>query len=138
MSLPEWLLLAAIVALALGVAAWLLARRASAETKRLGARIQRLPWRSKWWLVRALAADARVPAVARAIPPFLVLYLAMPFDLIPDFIPVIGQLDDIVVLVVGVGLLLRLVPRAVMLDAVQQAEARARPPAAAGEAKGRP
>src|SRR5882724_156389 len=97
---------------------WWLARSADAGARRLMKRIVRLPWRAKLRLVRLLAMDPMIPLWLRAIPPALVLYLASPIDLIPDFIPVLGQLDDIVVLAVGVGLLARLVPRARLLDAI--------------------
>ncbi len=41
-----------------------------------------------------MLADARVPRRAKLALGALVPYLALPFDLVPDFIPVIGQLDD--------------------------------------------
>ncbi|HEX8833102.1 MAG TPA: DUF1232 domain-containing protein [Abditibacteriaceae bacterium] len=47
-------------------------------------------------LVRAALRDRRVPFWRKASLGALVLYLAMPFDLIPDFIPVVGQADDLV------------------------------------------
>lgn len=47
-----------------------------------------------------MLADSRVPRRAKAPLAFLVAYLALPFDLIPDFIPVLGHLDD-AVLVAG-------------------------------------
>jgi len=50
-------------------------------------------------LVANLLADRRVPAQAKATLAGVVAYLAMPFDLIPDFIPVLGYLDDLVLVV---------------------------------------
>src|SRR2546429_66188 len=50
-------------------------------------------------LVANLLADRRVPAQARATLAGVVAYLAMPFDLIPDFIPVLGYLDALVLVV---------------------------------------
>ena len=43
-------------------------------------------------------------------------YLAMPFDIIPDRIPIIGQLDDFVVLTVGVRTMLRRIPEPLLLE----------------------
>lgn len=58
-------------------------------------------------LVRRLARDPRVPRRSKLLLVFLVAYLALPFDLIPDFIPVLGQLDDALLVV----LVLRFVVR---------------------------
>jgi uncharacterized membrane protein YkvA (DUF1232 family) len=45
-------------------------------------------------LFKRLLADKRVPVTGKLLLGGMVLYLAMPFDLVPDFIPVAGQLDD--------------------------------------------
>jgi uncharacterized membrane protein YkvA (DUF1232 family) len=58
-------------------------------------------------LVTRLARDPRVPRRRRLLLVGLVGYLALPFDLIPDFVPVAGQLDDAVV----VALVLRSIVR---------------------------
>jgi uncharacterized membrane protein YkvA (DUF1232 family) len=99
---------------ALLLAALILWRMATKRTKRLAGRIGALPWRHKLELARALMRDDRIPVYARIVPPLLVLYLALPLDIVPDFIPVIGQLDDIVVLAVGVALLVKLTPARVL------------------------
>ncbi|MBN1809187.1 MAG: DUF1232 domain-containing protein [Planctomycetes bacterium] len=71
-------------------------------------------------LVNALAvamADKRTPLAAR-IAGFLTLaYAASPVDLIPDFIPVLGYLDDLVIIPLGVWLTIRLIPGEVWKDA---------------------
>ena len=55
--------------------------------------------------------DPRVPGWVRyGIPLLAVLYLVMPIDVLPDFIPVLGQLDDIGVLVLGMSLMAKLAP----------------------------
>lgn len=105
-------ILAAIVALA--IAAWIMWRRATREERRLIKRVTKLRLTSKLRLAGRLATDERIPLVVRAIMPVLVLYLALPIDLIPDFIPVLGLLDDVLVLVVGLNLLLRFAPRPVI------------------------
>jgi uncharacterized membrane protein YkvA (DUF1232 family) len=83
---------------------------ASKRTKAVAARLKNLPWRYKLALARRLIADERLPLVVRALLPALVVYLALPVDLIPDFLPVIGQIDDVLVLVVGIVLLVKLTP----------------------------
>ena len=58
-------------------------------------------------LFRRLLGDPRVPRRRKALVVALVGYLAMPFDLVPDFIPVAGQLDDAILVVVVLRLFLR-------------------------------
>ena len=48
-------------------------------------------------LLRRLLADDRVPRRRKLVLAGLAAYLAFPFDLVPDFIPVVGQLDDVIV-----------------------------------------
>ena len=59
-------------------------------------------------LVSRLAADRRLPGRHRLLLVGLAAYLALPLDLVPDFVPVAGQLDD----AIAVALVLRLVVRA--------------------------
>ncbi len=108
--------------IALGLAVWCLWSRRDPEGSALVRRVTRLPLRDKLRLALALARDSRIPLALRVIPPGLVLYLATPIDLIPDFIPVIGHLDDMVILIVGVGLLLRFTPRYVVEEHVARLE----------------
>jgi uncharacterized membrane protein YkvA (DUF1232 family) len=58
-------------------------------------------------LVRRLLRDPRVPRRRKLLLVALIAYLALPFDLVPDFIPVAGQLDDVII----VALVLRHVLR---------------------------
>jgi uncharacterized membrane protein YkvA (DUF1232 family) len=58
-------------------------------------------------LFRRLLGDSRLPRRRRAIVVALVGYLAIPFDLVPDFIPVAGQLDDAVVVALALRAILR-------------------------------
>jgi len=119
-----WLILlgaAGVLIAALALAAALLARGGS-EHAALAKRIARLSWRNKARLAIALARDRRIPLGVRAIPAGLILYLAMPFDLIPDFIPILGQLDDLLIVGLGIGLLLRFTPRQALLEHVERLE----------------
>ena len=65
-------------------------------------------------LFKRLLADPRVPRRAKAALWLVVPYLALPFDLIPDFIPVLGQLDDALVVVAAVGYVVRAAGRDVV------------------------
>jgi uncharacterized membrane protein YkvA (DUF1232 family) len=124
-SLFLWLVLVAIVAtVGLAGGVWLAWRRSDEADRLLVKRIGRLKFRAKLGLARAMWADRRIPFVVRAIPPALILYLAMPIDIVPDFIPVLGQLDDVVVVAVGMGLLLRFTPREVLEEHVTRLEDR--------------
>ena len=62
-------------------------------------------------LLRAVWKDPRTPWHARAVLAATVAYAVSPIDLIPDFIPVLGQLDDLVIVPAGFWLAKRLVPR---------------------------
>ncbi len=61
--------------------------------------------------------DPRTPWYAKAVAAFVVAYAFSPIDLIPDPIPVLGYLDDLVLVPLGAALALRLVPPEVMVDA---------------------
>jgi uncharacterized membrane protein YkvA (DUF1232 family) len=61
--------------------------------------------------------DPRSPWYAKACAAFVVMYLASPIDLIPDFIPVLGYLDDLIVVPAGIALAIRLIPSDVMAEA---------------------
>lgn len=65
-------------------------------------------------LVWGLLRDGRVPAQQKLILVGIVGYLVMPIDLIPDMIPVLGQLDDLAVALLGLDLFIRSAPRAVV------------------------
>jgi uncharacterized membrane protein YkvA (DUF1232 family) len=67
-------------------------------------------------LCRRLLADSRVPRRHKALLAGLLVYLASPLDLIPDFIPAIGQLDDVLIAV----LTLRTVRRGIRRSIVRQ------------------
>ena len=65
--------------------------------------------------------DPRVPWHARAFAAFVVAHTVSPIDLIPDFIPVVGYLDDLIITPLGLLLALRMIPPEVMGEARQQA-----------------
>lgn len=66
--------------------------------------------------------DPRTPWFARLIAGAVVAYAISPIDLIPDFIPVLGLLDDIIIVPIGLWLAIRLIPAPVLSDAQVRAE----------------
>jgi len=56
------------------------------------------------------ARDPRVPWYAKALVVAIAAYAASPIDLIPDFIPVVGYLDDIIIVPLGIALVIKLIP----------------------------
>src|SRR5215510_13084224 len=60
--------------------------------------------------------DPRTPWYAKAIAACVVAYALSPIDLIPDFIPVIGYLDDLVIVPLGIALVLKLIPAEIMAE----------------------
>jgi len=70
------------------------------------------------------ARDPRVPWYAKLLASAVVVYAVSPIDLIPDFIPVIGLLDDMIIVPLGLALALKMIPREVMAEHRQEARAR--------------
>src|SRR6185437_7296106 len=65
--------------------------------------------------------DPRVPWYARLFAAGVVAYAVSPIDLIPDFIPVIGYLDDLILVPIGIVLALKMIPPEVMADCRERA-----------------
>jgi uncharacterized membrane protein YkvA (DUF1232 family) len=68
------------------------------------------------------ARDPRVPWYARLFLALVLAHTFSPIDLIPDFIPVLGYLDDLIITPLGIALALKMIPAHVMADAREQAE----------------
>jgi uncharacterized membrane protein YkvA (DUF1232 family) len=68
-------------------------------------------------LARRLRADPRVPFKAKAAVVLAGLWVLSPIDLLPEFLPVIGPLDDVVVVALALRYAARRVPREVLLEA---------------------
>jgi uncharacterized membrane protein YkvA (DUF1232 family) len=68
--------------------------------------------------------DPRTPWYARLLAICIVAYAFSPIDLIPDFIPVLGYLDDLILLPLGIALALKLIPPPVLTQSRHAAQAR--------------
>lgn len=66
--------------------------------------------------------DPRTPWYAKALAACTAAYALSPVDLIPDFIPVIGYLDDLVIVPAGIALAIRMIPPDVWQDCCRRAE----------------
>ena len=80
--------------------------------------------RSKLSFFRMLLADPRVPLRVKALPFLLVPYLLSPIDIVPDFIPVLGYLDDVGIVLGTLALVMRWTPRPVIDDLLGRLEQR--------------
>jgi uncharacterized membrane protein YkvA (DUF1232 family) len=67
--------------------------------------------------------DPRTPWYARAVAAAVVAYALSPIDLIPDFVPVLGYVDDLIIVPLGIAFALKLVPPHVMAECREQARA---------------
>ena len=76
------------------------------------------------WLA---AGDSRVPLAAKLVAGAVAAYALSPIDLIPDFIPVLGAVDDLVIVPLGILLAIRLIPPYLMTELRDLALERERP-----------
>ncbi len=81
-----------------------------------GARAQARRLKRETYALYFVARDRRTPWYARVLATAVVAYALSPFDLIPDFVPVLGYLDDLVVVPLGIALVLKLIPSDVLAD----------------------
>lgn len=97
------------------IAAWARAIKTDAHAIYLAARDPRVPWFAK---ILAIAVAA---------------YALSPIDLIPDFVPILGYLDDLIIVPLGIWLVVALVPNEVMAEyRIKAREAAGRPTSTAG------
>lgn len=79
------------------------------------------------------ARDPRVPWYAKLLAGCVAAYALSPIDLIPDFIPVLGYLDDLLIVPLGIVLVVALIPPTIMAEHRAAAEAaRAKPSSTGG------
>ncbi len=67
-------------------------------------------------LLTRLAIDDRVPTRKKVFAGAIIAYMIMPIDIIPDFIPILGQIDDLVLAVLGLNMVLNEIDKQVLID----------------------
>lgn len=72
--------------------------------------------------------DPRVPWYAKALAACVTAYALSPIDLIPDFIPVLGYVDDLIIVPAGIALVLRMIPPVIMAESREKARRLAETP----------
>jgi uncharacterized membrane protein YkvA (DUF1232 family) len=80
------------------------------------------------------ARDPRVPWLAKTVAVAVAAYALSPIDLIPDFIPVLGYLDDLIIVPLGIALVVRMIPPAIMAEHRATADAVQHRPVSRGAA----
>lgn len=71
-----------------------------------------------WYAIR----DPRTPTAAKVVAGLVVAYALSPIDLIPDFIPILGYLDDLILVPLGILLAVKMIPPQVMMEARLKAQ----------------
>jgi len=74
-------------------------------------------------LIARLVGDPTLPRAAKIALAAAMVYLASPIDLIPDFVPVLGYLDDLILVPLGIWFALRLIPPEIVAEHRASAEA---------------
>jgi uncharacterized membrane protein YkvA (DUF1232 family) len=78
--------------------------------------------KAETWALALAVRDPRTPWYAKLLVAGIVAYACSPIDLIPDFVPVLGYFDDLVLIPIGIALTMRLVPPAVLIECRARAQ----------------
>jgi uncharacterized membrane protein YkvA (DUF1232 family) len=92
------------------------ARESSTRLRRWASRLKR-----ETFAVYLAGRDPRTPWYAKVLAVCVVGYVLSPIDLIPDFIPVLGYLDDLIVVPAGLALAVRMIPAHVLAECRERA-----------------
>ncbi|MBG0786262.1 MAG: DUF1232 domain-containing protein [Anaerolineaceae bacterium] len=89
--------------------------------------LEKLKEKARWMKQQAYVLflaykDPRTPWTAKIFAAVVVAYAFSPIDLVPDFIPVLGYLDDLILVPLGVALAMKMIPEEVLVDARSEVE----------------
>ena len=78
--------------------------------------------KAETWALALAVRDPRTPWYAKLLVASIVAYACSPMDLIPDFVPVLGYLDDLVLIPLGIAWAMQLIPPAVLVECRARAQ----------------
>jgi uncharacterized membrane protein YkvA (DUF1232 family) len=78
--------------------------------------------KTKTYAIYLAYKDPRTPWYARLFVVAVVTYAFSPIDLIPDFIPILGHLDDLIIVPLGIAITLRMIPKNVLDECTEKAQ----------------
>jgi len=78
--------------------------------------------KAETWALALAVRDPRTPWYAKLLVASIVAYACSPIDLIPDFVPVLGYLDDLILLPLGIAWALQIIPPAVLVECRARAQ----------------
>ena len=89
--------------------------------------LERIKEKARWLKQQAFVLylaykDPRTPWMAKVFAAIVVAYTFSPIDLVPDFIPVLGYLDDLLLVPLGIALAIKMIPEEVLADAREGVE----------------
>ena len=114
------LIISVVVIAGLGLLAGLYALARWAQREEPYASVLSLSTRQKIAFFRKITFHPETPVYVKLLPIGLVAYLAMPFDIIPDFIPILGYLDDVGMIILVLVLMVRFTPPDLFTTLVQE------------------
>jgi uncharacterized membrane protein YkvA (DUF1232 family) len=79
--------------------------------------------KSEIYALYLASKHSRTPWHAKVLAVLIIGYALSPIDLIPDFIPVVGYLDDLILVPLGIALLIKIIPRDILEECKAKAEA---------------
>ena len=79
--------------------------------------------RSEVYALYLVSKHPRTPWYAKVLAALIIGYALSPIDLIPDFIPVVGYLDDLILVPLGIALLIKIIPKDILEECRAKAEA---------------
>ncbi len=77
--------------------------------------------RSEVYALYLASKHPRTPWYAKAFAVLIIGYALSPIDLIPDFIPIVGYMDDLIIVPVGISLLVKMIPKEILEECREQA-----------------